>query len=153
MSEKKGNFIIYNSEGVVTLMGAATALTNDTMSASFSDDTEIKVFKDASSVPRTRVRDFLRYTLQLRLTPGVGFAHADQATVKTAIADCSKMGTFVTSGFEDSQMNWATNAYGFIESVGKSATQGDIFSVDVTAARETLTDGTALRFDGAWAAL
>lgn len=153
MSEKKGNFIIYNSEGVVTLAGAATSLTNDAMSANFTDDTNVKVFMDASGVPRTRVRDYLRYTLQLRLTPGVGYAHADQSTIKTAIANAGKMATFVTSGFEDADFNWASNAYGFIESIGKGLTQGDAMSVDVTAAREALTDGTPIRFDGAWASL
>lgn len=155
MSQKKGFFVIKNSEGVVTLAGIATSLTNDVMSANFTDATEISIHRDAGNVPRAVTKDYHEFRLQLRLTPGVGFAHADQATVKTAIAGIRKFDSIVTSGFEDADLNWTSGDKAVVMDIGKTLAQGELMSVDVTAAK--FTDSAAspavIDFTGAWAGL
>lgn len=153
MAQKKGAFVIRNSEGVVTLAGIATSLTNDAMSAGYSDATEIFEHKDAGGVLRTLTKDFNDYRITLRLTPGVGGAHADQAAVKATIAAIARGDSIVTSGFEDDQFNWDSSAKGIIWEVGKTLTMGDLMSVDITARKMTTTGGTAIDFTGAWASL
>lgn len=150
---KKGFFVIKNSEGVVTLAGIATSLTNDARSAGFSDITPVTEHPDAGNVPRSLTKDFNLFQLTLNLIPGVGSGLADQATVKAAIAGIRKGDTIVTSGFEDADFNWASGDKGIVWEVGKTLTQGDLMTVDVTARRLTDTAGAAIDFTAAWATL
>lgn len=134
MSLKKGNFIIRNAAGTVKFAGIAV-LTNDQTSAAFSDDTEIAEHRDAANVPRTFTSDFRQYTMRLTLIPGVGSGLADKATTLAAIAALKKMDAFESASFEDADFNWATAKYGFIQEVGKTLSQGNDMSVDVTVKR------------------
>lgn len=134
MSLKKGNFIIRNAAGTVKLAGLAT-LTNDQTSAAFSDDTEVAEHRDALNVPRTFTSDFRQYTMRLTLIPGVGSGLADKATVLAAIAGLRKMDAFESASFEDGDLNWASTKYAFIQEVGKTLSQGNDMSVDVTVKR------------------
>jgi hypothetical protein len=149
---KKGNFVIKNSEGSVTLKGLA-ALVNDAISASVTDATELAFHRDAGNVPRTITKDFNEFRMNLRLTPGIGYAFADQATVKAAIAALSKGDSIVTSGFEDDALNWASSDKAIILEIGKTLTQGDLMSIDVTAAKYTDTAAAVIDFTGAFATL
>jgi hypothetical protein len=149
---KKGFFIIKNSEGSVTLQGLA-ALVNDAMNAGFSDTTEITEHRDAGNVTRTLTKDFNTFQMTVRLTPGVGSAFADQAAVKAAIATIRKGDTFVTSGFEDADLNWASGDKAIVWEIGKTLSVGESMSVDVTARKFTDTAAAAIDFTAAWATL
>jgi hypothetical protein len=155
MAQKKGRFVIKNAEGVVTLAGIATSLTNDVMSVDFSDITEISEHRDAGNVPRTLTKDFNAFEMRLQLTPGIGFDHADQASVKTAIASLAKGQSIVTASFEDDQFNWASGDKAIIWEVSKALNQGGLMSVNVTARKLQTAAGSpaAIDFTSAWADL
>lgn len=152
MAQKKGNFVIKNAEGSVALQGAA-ALVNDIDNIDWSDATEITEHRDAGNVPRTLTKDFNEERLTLRLTPGPGYAFADQAALKAAVASLAKCGQIITSGFEEAQCNWADAAKAIIWEVGKTLARGELMSVNITARKLSTTAGAAIDFTGNWADL
>lgn len=155
----RGNFVIKNSKGDVTLAGLAT-LSSDVMSAAFSDDTELNEHRDAGNVPRTITEDFRQYSVRLRLTPGIGSALASVAAVKAAIASLKKMDSIVLANFADAQLNWDANAKGHLAEVGKTLEQGSLLSLEVTARRFVALEvaggnvtETPINFSGNWEAV
>ncbi len=134
MAIKNGNFVIRNSGGVVTL-GAASAMTNDTKSASFGDETPLVEHPDALNVTRAFTEDQRIYSLRLALIPGTGTAAASKAATLALVGALRKMDAIVTSGFDDADLNWASGVYGFVYEVGKTFQMGDDWAVEVTARR------------------
>jgi hypothetical protein len=173
MSQKKGNFVIRNSEGRVKLAGIATNLTNDVMSIEFGDLTEVVEYRDAGNVPRTLTRDHAAYEQTLRLTPGIGYAHTTQQDVKDLIASLERGDTIDLRNFEDAQFNWTdgnddagapdvgvTDFKAFIWQVGKVLSQGELLSVTITARRVaslsvvlSVVTETPIDYSAAWANL
>lgn len=149
---KKGFFVIKNSEGSVTLNGLA-ALVNNAMSANFTDATEISQHRDAGNVIRTLTKDMNVFRMTLQLTPGIGAALADQAAVKAAIASLRKGMQIITADFEDADLNWATGDKAILVEIGKTLSQGELMSVDVTCEKYTDTADAVIDFTGAWASL
>ena len=149
---KKGAFVIKNSEGTVALNGLAT-LTNDVMNAGWRDVTEIMQHKDAGNVLRTMTKDMNVFQCQLTLTPGIGSALANQAAVAAAIASLRKGMQIITGAFEDADFIIADASKAIITDIGKTLSQGNLMSVDVTVEYYTDTAGTVIDFTGAWASL
>jgi hypothetical protein len=153
MAQKKGAFVIKNAEGVVTLAGIATSLTNDVRRITHSDATEINEHRDAGNVPRTFTKDFNCFEMSLELIPGIGGAHADEAAVKALFASVEKFDTIVTSGFEDPDFNWDAAAKAIIFSIDKTLAQGELMSINITARKYTTTGGVVIDFTAAWASI
>ncbi len=152
MASKKGAFVIKNSEGTVALNGLAT-LTNDAVNAGWSDVTEVMQHRDAGNVLRTLTKDMNTFEVRLTLTPGVGSALSDQAAVKAAIAALRKGMQVITGAFEDADFIVASGDKAIITDIGKTLSQGNLMSVDVTVQKYTDTADAVIDFTAAWAAL
>lgn len=153
-AQKKGFFVIKNAEGTVQMNGL-TALSNDTNNANFTDATEISQHRDAGNVIRTLTKDMNVYRMTLRLIPGVGTGAADQATLKAQFASLRKGMQVITASFEDGDLNWPDADKAIIVEIGKTLTQGDLMSLDVTVEKYTTAAASpaVIDFTGAWADL
>ena len=157
MSDLKGNFVIKNSAGIVTLAGKATALTNDAPSISVADQSPVDYHKDASGVIRAITRDQIIEEMTLRLTPGIGANLASVAAAAGAVAgtgaNAVRIGdAIVTSGFTFANMNWAADA--FITAITNTAAEGALGEVTVTARRMLLNTSYATSISqSAWTAI
>jgi hypothetical protein len=152
MSQKKGAFLIKNSEGTVAINGLTT-LTNDVIQLGWRDITEIFMHNDAGNVPRALTKDYNAFELTGTIQPGIGSALADQAAVKAAVASLRRGMQVILGAFEDSDFVVPDADKAILWEVGKDLSQGGIFAVSITLRKFTTTAGVVIDFTGAWADL
>ena len=158
MAYKKGNFVIKNAQGYVTLAGDATAIFNDSNnSAGFSETSPVQTHMNSLGEPTVLTRDFIEYTMELELTPGVGgtggatpAAFANLAALQTALAFNTVGSQIITAGFDIAALNWPTGDKAVITASSIQESSDGLATLRVTAVKRTTNAGTVIDFTGAW---
>jgi hypothetical protein len=155
---KKGNFVIKNAEGLVTLAGDATSIFNDSNnSVNYSESNPIDMHMDSGGIPRTLTKNYVEYTLELELTPGVGGTtgaanFASLAALKTAFVLPPRGSQIITSGFDVAGLNWDTSTKAIVWDASIQQSAEGLSTIRCTAKKFADNAGTVIDFTGAWTA-
>lgn len=161
MAYKKGQFIIRNAQGIVTLAGDATSIFNDSNnSASVSLSTPTQMHMDSSGTPAAVTRDYVERTYEFELTPGIGgtgggspAAFANLAALQTAFVLPDDYSQFISSGFDVTDLNLADAAKAVVTAASATVTAEGNAGLRVTVKTFKKADGTTVvNFTGSWTA-
>ena len=159
MAYKKGNFIIRNAQGLVTLAGDATSIFNDSAnSASASLSSPVQTHMDSAGNPATVTRDYVERTYEFELTPGVGgttggSGFSSLAALQTAFVLPDEFSQFISSGFDVTDLNLADAAKAVVTAASATVTAEGNAGLRVTVKTFKKADNsTVINFTAAWAA-
>lgn len=158
MAYKKGQFIIRNAQGVVTLAGDATSIFSDSNnSASASLSSPVQVHMSSAGTPASVTRDYIERSFEFELTPGVGgttsgTAFASLAALQTAFVLPDEFSQFISSGFDLADLNLADAAKAVVLTASATVTAEGNAGLRVSVKTYKNAAGTVVDFTGAWAA-